>query len=150
MEHIKFYRATGDYGEFSNFSDYSVKIDGKVWPTTEHYFQAMKFDSLSDQAEIRKANTPYDAAQKGRSRKRKLKKNWESIKCDVMKKALAAKFSQYDNLKNLLIGTGDAVLVEHTSNDSFWGDGGHGRGRNMLGILLMELREEIRLMELNN
>jgi ribA/ribD-fused uncharacterized protein len=61
-----------------------------------------------------------------------------------MSKALNAKFSQHAELKALLLSTGDARLVEHTENDSYWGDGGNGRGRNMLGQLLMQVRAHLR------
>jgi hypothetical protein len=47
-------------------------------------------------------------------------------------------------LKALLLGTGEAVLVEHTANDSYWGDGGDGSGKNRLGALLMQVRAELR------
>jgi len=55
-----------------------------------------------------------------------------------------ARFSQHEDLKRLLLDTGDAKLVEHTTNDDYWGDGGDGSGKNMLGRLLMEVREELR------
>lgn len=58
-----------------------------------------------------------------------------------MKEALTAKFSQYESLKELLLSTNDSILIEHTNNDSYWGDGGNGTGKNMLGKLLMEVRE---------
>ena len=115
-------------------------MSGKKWPTTEHYFQAMKFDSKSDQEEIRKSKTPMEAARKGRDRRKKLKKNWESIKVNIMREALFAKFTQHSDLKEMLVNTGDAKIVEHTENDSYWGDGVNGSGKNMLGRLLMEVR----------
>jgi ribA/ribD-fused uncharacterized protein len=104
----------------------------------------MKVESKTDQNEIRKAKTPFDAAKRGRDRKKKLRANWELIKEDVMRQALKAKFTQHDALRNLLINTGEAKLIEHTSNDIYWGDGGDGKGKNMLGQLLMELREELK------
>jgi len=61
-----------------------------------------------------------------------------------MKDALNAKFTQHDALKRLLLGTGNRQLVEHTSNDDYWGDGGDGSGQNLLGKLLMELRDQLR------
>jgi ribA/ribD-fused uncharacterized protein len=57
---------------------------------------------------------------------------------------LQAKFTQHPNLRSILLGTGDAELIEHTKNDSYWGDGGNGTGKNRLGQLLMELREQLR------
>ena len=83
------------------------------------------------------------AARLGRDRKQKLRKDWQSVKNNVMKKALMAKFSQHDDLKILLLSTGEAKLIEHTENDAYWGDGGDGKGKNYLGILLMQVREEI-------
>lgn len=140
---IKFYSVSDDYGEFSNFARFTITINGKKWPTTEHYFQAMKFDSQADQEEIRKAKTPMLAARKGRDRKRKLKRSWESIKVNIMREALLAKFTQHSDLKDMLIDTGDAIIVEHTKNDSYWADGGNGSGKNMLGHLLMEIRTQL-------
>ena len=61
--------------------------------------------------------------------------------------ALRAKFTQHDELKAVLLGTGDAELVEHTANDRYWGDGGDGSGKNRLGALLMQVRAEIRAAE---
>ncbi len=59
-----------------------------------------------------------------------------------MRKALRAKFEQHAELRALLLATAPAKLVEHTENDAYWGDGGHGR-INRLGYLLMELREQL-------
>ncbi len=65
-----------------------------------------------------------------------------------MKDSIIAKFNQHPVLREELLMTGGAYLVEHTRNDKYWGDGGdggtHEKGRNRLGALLMEVREEIR------
>lgn len=144
MDAIRFYRTDDDYGEFSNFSRHRIFLDSKYWPTSEHYFQAQKFENAAHKEEIRRANTPMIAAQLGRDRKKKLRRDWESAKDGVMKKAVLAKFSQHEELKALLLSTGDALLIEHTSNDAYWGDGGDGHGRNRLGQILMQVREELR------
>jgi ribA/ribD-fused uncharacterized protein len=83
----------------------------------------------------------------GRDRKRPLRRDWESVKDNVMYQALVAKFTQHDDLRQILLGTGDALLVEHTENDSYWGDGGDGSGKNRLGHLLMRVRTELRAAE---
>lgn len=141
---IKFYARTDEWGEFSNFAHFEVKIGGKTWPTTEHYFQAQKFPSDPQyQEKIRQANTPMIAAQMGRDHKYPLRKDWESVKDHVMYQALQAKFTQHESLKALLLSTGDAKLIEHTINDSYWADGGDGKGKNKLGLLLMKLRNEL-------
>lgn len=56
---------------------------------------------------------------------------------------LKAKFTQYEVLKELLLETGDKILIEHTENDAYWGDAGDGSGKNQLGKLLMRLRKEL-------
>jgi ribA/ribD-fused uncharacterized protein len=141
---IRFYSVSDDYGEFSNFARYPISLKGKRWPTSEHYFQAQKFAEPKDQEEIRNANTPMLAAQMGRDRKRKLRRDWESAKIGVMRDAVEAKFRQHAELGAMLLATGNAKLVEHTENDDFWGDGGDGKGRNELGRILMAVRERLR------
>lgn len=141
---IKFYTTTGEYGCFSNFSRHSVKLDGKSWPTSEHYFQAQKFLDEGLKSKVRNAKTPSMAASIGRDRSLPLRKDWESIKLDVMRKVIRAKFTQHEDLKLTLLNTGNEELIEHTVNDKFWADGGDGKGLNWLGKILMEIREEIR------
>lgn len=84
------------------------------------------------------------AAQTGRRRDLPFRPDWNAVKDEVMMTALRAKFTQHPELHELLLSTGDAVLIEHTKNDSYWADGGDGTGRNRLGELLMELRSELR------
>ena len=143
-EPIKFYSTADEYGEFSNFAGFPIKIGKKMWPTTEHYFQAMKFKDKSEQEKIRKANSPMLAARMGRDRKRTLRRDWESSKVNVMREAVMAKFTQHDELRELLLATGDAKIIEHTANDDYWGDGGDGKGKNMLGRILMDVRAKLR------
>ncbi len=87
------------------------------------------------------------AARLGRDRKKKLRRDWESIKDNVMRDAVMAKFTQHDDLCERLLATGNAKLVEHTANDDYWGDGGDGSGKNMLGQILMGVREKLRQQE---
>src|SRR5262245_38241408 len=141
---INFYSTTGEYGCFSNFSRHAIHLKGKRWPTSEHYFQAQKFAGEPDEEEIRMTAKPSLAASMGRDRKRPLRRDWESVKEQIMLEALRAKFTQHEDLKAILLGTGDAVLVEHTANDSYWADGGDGSGKNRLGQLLVQLREELK------
>lgn len=143
-ETIRFYSVGDDWGEFSNFADFPITLDGKLWPTSEHYFQAQKFKEAKLRERIRRANTPALAARAGRSRKNPLRRDWDSAKDQVMREAVRAKFTQHPALRELLLSTGDAVLVEHTENDAYWGDGGDGRGKNRLGRILMQVREELR------
>lgn len=143
-EPIRFYGTRDEYGAFSNFARYPIFLDGQRWRTSEHYFQGQKFLDAANREAVRMAKTPGEAAQLGRDRKRPLRRDWEAVKDDIMRKAVRAKFTQHDDLRDLLLSTGDAELIEHTARDSYWGDGGDGSGRNMLGRILMEVREELR------
>nr|2B3W_A Chain A, Hypothetical protein ybiA [Escherichia coli] len=147
---INFYSTSDDYGDFSNFAAWPIKVDGKTWPTSEHYFQAQKFLDEKYREEIRRVSSPMVAARMGRDRSKPLRKNWESVKEQVMRKALRAKFEQHAELRALLLATAPAKLVEHTENDAYWGDGGHGKGKNRLGYLLMELREQLAIEKLEH
>lgn len=140
MDTIKFYSVSEEYGEFSNFALYPIKLRKKSWPTSEHFFQAHKFDDPKHVEAIRRAKTPMIAARLGRDRKKKLRRDWDSIKVGVMREAVEAKFSQHESLRALLLSTGSSKIVECTENDSFWGDGGDGSGRNMLGRILCDVR----------
>src|SRR4051794_24157894 len=144
MKQILFYRLREPYGEFSNFSPHPIELKGRVWPTAEHYFQAQKFADTAHEETIRQAKSPMIAARMGRSRERPLRQDWETVKDNIMREAVRAKFEQHASLKSMLLNTGEAELIEHTSNDSYWGDGGDGAGKNRLGQLLMELREHLR------
>ncbi|MFK7789569.1 MAG: NADAR family protein [Phycisphaeraceae bacterium] len=139
-EPIKFYSVNEMFGEFSNFAPYPIVLQKKKWPTSEHYFQAQKFDDAAYREKIRKISSPMVAARMGRSRKVKLRKDWEARKVNVMHDAVLAKFTQHEELRVLLLKTADIKIIEHTENDSYWGDGGDGSGKNMLGQILMRVR----------
>jgi len=119
-------------------------LKDKVWPTSEHYFQAQKFVGTKHEEEIRNASTPNKSAQWGRDRKRPLRKDWEGVKDQIMFDIVYLKFKQHKHIRKVLLDTGDAYLVEHTANDSYWGDGGDGTGKNMLGKTLMLVRDKLR------
>lgn len=137
---INFYRARDKYGCFSNFAPFPIKLKGETWLTSEHYFQAQKFLDSEHQEAIRLAKSPTNATRMGRSRRRPLRPDWEQVKDYIMREVVLAKFAQHEEIRQILLDTGDAVLVEHTANDSYWGDGSDGKGKNMLGKILMEVR----------
>lgn len=145
VERIEFYRTGERFGGFSNFSRHPVRVQGVLWPTSEALFQAAKFpDDPAYRERIRTASSPSAAAALGRSRSVPLRSDWDDLRLDVMRWVLRLKFEQHPDLRELLLATGDALLVEHTPRDSFWGDGGDGSGENWLGRLLVELRSELR------
>lgn len=115
--------------------------DDGLYPSVEHAFQATKTRLLAARNTIRVAASPSAARAIGRTVP--LRKDWERIKVKVMRDLIRKKFF-YPELRILLTQTGDTFLVEgNTWNDRFWGVC-DGRGRNMLGHILMQVREEIR------
>ena len=133
------------YGSFSNYSNHSVIIDNLLYKTTEHYFQSQKFINNPTYMElIRTSSSPSISKKLGSTRTYKIRDDWESVKDDIMLKASRHKFTQHNDLKQLLLSTNDKILVEHTQFDSYWGDGKDGKGLNKLGKCLMIIREELR------
>ena len=143
VDAIQFYRVSDPFGCFSNFAAYPIALDGQVWPTAEHYFQAQKFVDTSYREQIRSSATPMEAARLGRDRTRGLRQDWDRIKDEVMYRVVLAKFTQHPDIKTMLLSAGNARLVEHTKSDSYWADGGDGCGKNMLGQILMHVRDEL-------
>jgi ribA/ribD-fused uncharacterized protein len=145
QEPIYFYSKTNSYFELSNFSPHGFQLDGAYWPTVEHYFQAQKFPTEpAYQEKIRQARTAKEAKALGRSRKAPLRDDWESVKEEAMRRALRAKFTAHAALRQLLLDTDERQLIENAPSDYYWGCGCTGTGQNRLGVLLMELRMELR------
>lgn len=140
---IQFYTTKDDYGCFSNFSAHPVQMKGKTWPTSEHFFQAQKFADTDQEEAVRQAKSPMTAARMGRSREFPMRKDWEHVKDSIMREVVLAKFTQHAAIREILLATGDAEIVEHTTNDDYWADGGDGHGKNMLGKILMSVRDEL-------
>ena len=144
---IKFYHKHDPYYEFTNFYQAPLQIDGRVWATSENYFQAQKYIGTPLDGAIQQSQTAREAFDISRTPVLGLqwrRSDWEEVKDDVMYVALYAKFTQHELLRRLLLDTGERKLVEHTSRDSYWGDSGDGSGHNKLGQLLMKVREELR------
>jgi ribA/ribD-fused uncharacterized protein len=149
----------GSNYEFANFfSCPALIIDGVSWPTTEHYFQAQRFTDPRAQEFIRNCATPRAAFEcvRGGNLEFNAFRNadpsfgdqdaaWHAKKPQVMYKALCAKFRQNPRFWELLNGTGNQVLVEDAGGrDPYWGNGPAGHGTNVLGLLLMQVRQELR------
>ena len=103
---VTFYHQDKPYGFFSNFSAHAIVVKGKQWPTSEHYFQAQKFEGTEHEELVRLAQTPMICAQMGRDRSRPLRPDWEAVKDEVMRTAVRAKFTQHPELRDRLLATG--------------------------------------------
>ncbi len=142
---IRFYRANEKpYGAFSNLFKRPIEFEGLVYPTSEHAYQAGKARKPAVRDWILSAPTPALAAMAAHGLYVwDVVPDWAQIKFDRMRDVLRAKFDQHPDLKELLLTTGNARLVEAgtVSNavNRLWGEV-DGKGENMLGVMLMELR----------
>lgn len=144
MSTIYFYSTQGEYGCFSNFSRHGFELDGKYWKTSEHYFQAQKFAGTPYEEQVRLASTPKQAAQLGRRRDFPLRSDWETVKDNIMRRAVRHKFETHSEIRAILLNTGEREIVENAQGDYYWGCGKDGTGKNMLGKILMEVRADLR------
>ncbi len=170
---IKFYYPNDLYGEFSNFYARPITIadvqtgEVKVWEQTEQFFQAMKSVDPIVQEYVRTTLKRPDQAKTYCSQQVQLRPDWEHavlgfteealknlsddqglvverVKDHFMYQALTAKFTQHTDLGQVLLGTGDALLVEDTQkvgSDPYWGNGPSGNGLNKLGRMLVLVRK---------
>jgi ribA/ribD-fused uncharacterized protein len=130
---------TGKYRFLSNFYYAPVILDGEVYPTVEHAYQAAKRTDPEYRQLIRICDKPGDAKRLGRN---KQGPDWKTKSLDIMLNLLRQKFKNPD-LKRYLLNTEDAELIEgNTWNDTFWGQCPVGVGENHLGKLLIQVREE--------
>ncbi|GJJ10241.1 hypothetical protein Clacol_004467 [Clathrus columnatus] len=139
---ISFYERGQPYYEFTNFSDHPIRYDGKDYPTAEHLFQSLKFEDNTLIELIRTQLTPRAAFETAQKYNTMIRPGWydKQLNIKMMEKTVLLKFTQHQDLKKLLIGTGDAVLKENSPIDRFWGIGSDGRGENHLGLVLMRIR----------
>lgn len=148
-ENLTFYRASErPYGAFSNLYRREFVFEGETYPTAEHAYQACKARKPQVREWLMNAPSPSLLAMAAHGLYYwDISPGWSTTKFDRMKRVLHSKFSAFDDLRELLLSTGERRLVETATTDSqvnrLWGEV-KGQGKNMLGVLLMEVREELR------
>lgn len=146
---VSFYRSNEKpYGAFSNLFRRAMVFEGREYPTAEHAYQAGKARKEEVREWILSAPTPSLVAMAAHGLYTwDINPDWSKTKFDRMRSVLLAKFTQHEDLKLLLLSTGNARLVEVGRTDNLvnrtWGEV-KGKGLNMLGVLLMEVREQLR------
>lgn len=129
-----------------NFSSFRVFVDGILYCTVEHAYQASKFlNTAPDVAElITNSYSAYDAQRIAHENADKQREDWERIKVSVMERLVRLKLEQNPYVKRKLLETGDYTICEDSPKDAFWGIGQNRDGRNELGKIWMKLRDELR------
>lgn len=129
----------GEYEFLSNFYPCTVQYNGLCFMNSEAAFQAQKCPERA--VEFIHLN-PSQAKHLGR--RVQLRPDWEEVKIRIMYEILEAKFSNPELMSKLLQVEGE-IVEDNTWNDRFWGVC-KGKGQNMLGKLLMELRDRNKTM----
>ena len=136
-----------EYSWLSNFSPVEIELGGVIYSSVEHAYMSAKSPNTEWKIFCRDTENPGKVKKEGR--KVNLICGWDSIKVSIMRSCLLQKFQQ-EPYKSLLIKTGDEHIQEgNWWNDQFWGvDLKTGRGENVLGNIIMDIRKE--LLEKNN
>lgn len=147
MQQIKFFNGKTIFSNFHMLNP-PMEYQGKPFSNSEAAFQYEKFRVIDPQKaeSIRLAPTPAEAKRIARGKSSGQPFNpasWDKRRLDVMRDVLKVKFADPVR-KKMLLDTADAELIEDSPYDAFWGVGPKGDGENMLGKLLMELREDLR------
>ncbi len=135
-----------EFYPLSNFSSFQVIWRGRLWPTSEHGYQASKFMGVHEELveKVLLARSAHEAFKVARSHAECVRSDWAEVKVDEMADLLRHKLGQHAYVRSKLEETGDWLLVEDSPKDSFWGIGPDGQGQNQLGTIWMKLREELR------
>lgn len=132
------------YDVLNNFSANTVEIDGVIYPTAEHAYQAAKCTSVQGKHEIAKAKSPLLAKEISNEKYKTFKDpDWPTKKLSTMETILRAKLAQHKEVYDALVRSDKEEIVEDSPNDSFWGRGKNGHGKNQLGKLWMKIRSEL-------
>ena len=144
---ICFFSHSPTHREFSNFAPFWIDLDDARWPTIEHYYQAQKFADPKLRQAIRKAAKPAIAKNLADKNKAAIRRDWDAVKDAVMYRAVRRKFELHDELRELLLATGEEDISETAPTDYYWGVGREGTGQNRLGKIIERIRAEFRTSE---
>ncbi len=140
---VNFY--TPKFYALNNFSPNAIEVNGELYPTAEHAYQAAKL--LGDEAKhaIKQARSPLEAQRLANTvYKASRDPDWPDKKLPVMEKILRAKLVQHEEVREALKATKNEAITEDSPTDYYWGEGKDGTGENNLGKLWMKLRSELK------
>ena len=127
---------------FSNFAAFAVRYKSVVCMTSEHHYQAKKFEDLGIKSEIWCAPSAHDSKKLAQKYAEHIRPNWDDEKLAVMEEIVRAKHAQHPYIQRKLKETKGFILVENSPVDSFWGRGPDWQGLNHLGKIWMKIRDE--------
>jgi ribA/ribD-fused uncharacterized protein len=142
---IRFLSTIDEWKNFSNLAPYPIYLENTLWGSAEHYYQYKKYEKIDPEfaLKIKETLSPLEV-KKITLKNTKSHSDWRKNSLNILGNAVRAKFSQYPSLREQLISTGNELLIEANKKDYFWGEGENGSGKNMMGKILMSIREELR------
>jgi len=127
------------------YSDHGFMLDQKHWPSVEHYFQAMKFETTDEVhfEKIRLSESPKYARKFGRVKSKKIRSDWPQVKRVVMTRALYTKCKAHEEVSAALLESASRKIMENSQYDYYWGCGRDRRAQNIYGKVLMDVRAKL-------
>lgn len=128
-----------------SFAEFNFFLEDTVWPTVEHYLQAMQYENALEQERVRSLATPAEAHKEAKGRWfKKKRKDWDNLRRVYLTRAIYTQCKSHEAVATRLLETGDQRLVENDQYDYYWGCGRDRRGTNMYGQVLMDVRDKLR------
>jgi ribA/ribD-fused uncharacterized protein len=129
---------------FSNFSSFAIQWKNRLWPTSEHAYQAAHFFETAPRLvdKIHKEKSAHEAFKLARANTDKFAADWDQRKFSIMEDILRHKLKQHSYVCYKLKQTGRRLIVEDSFRDAVWGRGPKKNGRNELGKLWMKIRDQ--------
>lgn len=125
------------------FSAHAIEYKGVVYPTVEHAYHCQRYADPKIQEEIRGALSAYKAWETSQKYKSQQFADFDAKKAEIMEELCRAKLAQHEDVQEALKVSGDAVIVKDYP-DSFWGIGMDGVGKNLMGVIWIKLRAELK------
>jgi ribA/ribD-fused uncharacterized protein len=146
---IYIYGTEGRYGCLHMEYESELEMEGIIYKSVEHYMQAKRYENIDEEHRkmIIEAESTKKAKELGNDKSKPQKKDWHTEKLNVVYDALLKKFTISEVLKDTLLKTDGKYICNFSETDRAWGDPGDGTGKNLLGKLLMEVREKIKYNE---
>ncbi|MFK5893196.1 MAG: NADAR family protein [Pseudomonadota bacterium] len=154
-ESVVFLKVKEAFGGLSNMAGgFPLEVNGIHIPSSEALYQTCRFPDLPEvQRKIIKQKSPMTAKMVSKPHRKDSRKDWMLHRVKIMRWCLRVKLAQnWEPFSQLLLTTGEKAIVEESHKDGFWGakptDEQTLVGENVLGRLLMELREEIKVKDI--
>ena len=131
----------------SSYSKHGFELDDAQWPSSEHYYQGMKFEDPEIREKIRQVSHPGETPELAKQYSKHIRKDWDKVKKVMMTRGTYIKCRTHPEVAEALLATADKHIVETSQYDYYWGCGRDGRGDNTCGQVLMDVRQKLAELE---